>query len=203
MIPIKVIPLTQVLVYDFVINILGNLGFWYGIVLKDIFKYSFQMEFDYELDKNQFIFFNYFAFGQIISSLIWTYLLRFMSEKNAILVCLVAQGLIYFLKAQFADSLGIFYFCRVLQGLFDVLNSVGKSFTFEFCDVDYLQICFTIKGLVALVMGNVIPPIGVKLYHKYTDRDFAACCNILGVFSLIISVVFYVCFYLLPYSDNT
>lgn len=126
-----------------------------------------------------------------------------MSEKNAILVCLVAQGLIYFLKAQFSDSLGIFYFCRVLQGLFDVLNSVGKSFTFEFCDIDYIQICFTIKGLVALVMGNVIPPIGVKLYHKYTDRDFAACCNVMGVFSLIIAVVFYVCFYLLPYSDNT
>ncbi len=38
---IKVIPLIHVIVYDIVINILGNLGFWYGIVLKDIFKYSF------------------------------------------------------------------------------------------------------------------------------------------------------------------
>ncbi len=49
---IKIIPLTHVIVYDLVINFLGNMGFWYGIVLKDIFKYSFQMEFDYELDKN-------------------------------------------------------------------------------------------------------------------------------------------------------
>lgn len=83
------------------------------------------------------------------------------------------------------------------------MNSVGKSFTFEFCDVDYLQICFSLKGLVALVMGNVIPPIGVKLYNNWTDKDFGACCNVLGVFSLIVAGVFYVCFYLLPYSDNT
>jgi hypothetical protein len=52
-------------------------------------------------------------------------------------------------------------------------------------------------------MGNVIPPIGVKLYHNYTDRDFAACCKVVAAFDLSVAAVFYVCFYLLPYSDNT
>lgn len=126
-----------------------------------------------------------------------------MSEKNAILICLIAQGGIYLIKRQFSDSLGMIFFCRVLQGLFDVLNSVGKSFTFEFCDVDYIQICFTIKGFVALVMGNIIPPIGVDIYHKYCEKDYALCCWYMAIFSFAMAAVFYVAFYLLPYSDNT
>ncbi len=52
-------------------------------------------------------------------------------------------------------------------------------------------------------MGNYIPAIGVNLYHSYADRDFALCCKIVAIFNLAVAAVFYVCFYLLPYSDNT
>lgn len=188
--------------YDIIINLLGNLSFWYGTVLKDLFKYSFDCEFDYQLDNYNFEFYNYFVIGQIFSSLAWTAMLKYTTEKNVVLISLSAQAVIYFIKATNAESLGMIFFCRVLQGFFDVLNSVGKSFVFEFCDVDYIQFCFTFKGIVAILMGNLIPPIGAWLYEYY-EQDYASCCYVMGVFSIIVAVTFYVFFYLLPYSDNT
>ena len=55
---------------------------------------------------------------------------------------------------------------------------------------------------MALVMGNVIPPIGVKLY-TYFERDYAKCCFAVFIFALFVAGLFFVFFYLFPYSDNT
>ena len=52
-------------------------------------------------------------------------------------------------------------------------------------------------------MGNYIPAIGYNIYHVYADKDFAYCCKMISIFNLAVAAVFYVCFYLLPYSDNT
>ena len=52
-------------------------------------------------------------------------------------------------------------------------------------------------------MGNVIPPIGQSLYNNIFLRDYAKCCMAMFTFSMFIAALFYVSFYLLPYSDNT
>lgn len=68
--------------------------------------------------------------------------------------------------------------------------------------MDYIQICFTLKGFLAIIMGNAIPPIGNWLYDKF-DKQYDSCCMVMFVFSLFVAGAFYVAFYLLPYSDNT
>lgn len=94
------------------------------------------------------------------------------------------------------------YFCRILQGLFDTLNSIGKSYVFEFCDVDYLELSFTTKGFVAIVMGNVFPIIGNHVYD-YFDKDYKSACYFWFIFNLIMGGLFYLFFFILPVSDNT
>jgi MFS family permease len=124
-----------------------------------------------------------------------------MSQKNCILVCLIAQALIYLMQ-YFNSSIEMVYFARVLQGFFDNINSVGKSFIFEFADRDYIEICFTFKGFAALVCGNVFPKIGNWVYDGF-NRDYPSSCMFWFWFSVVISVIFYVLFYVLPISENT
>ena len=198
----KPIPVLHFVLYDIIINLLGNLSFWYQAILKDLIMVVWGAEFEYDIDVKNYHFYNYFAFGQVISSLVWTYMLKLISEKNVILISLIAQALTYLLNYYYYDNFQAILWIRVLQGLFDVLNSVGKSFVFEFCDMDYIKICFTLKGFIAIVMGNAIPALGNTIYEHY-EKDFQACCWVMFIFSLFVAGTFYVAFYLLPYSDNT
>lgn len=146
-------------------------------------------------------FYNYFVIGQIISGLLWTYLLKFMSQKTCILLCLISQGFVYLMQF-WKSSIEMVYFARLLMGFFDNINSVGKSFIYEFADRDYSDFCFTFKGFAALIISNIFPLIGNWVYDFY-DKDYANCCLFWFWFNLTIGAVFYVFFYILPISDNT
>lgn len=111
---IKIIPLAQVVMYDIIINLLGNLSFWYNIVLKGIIEYTWGYEFESEQLRVNFVFYNYFAFGQLFSSVFWTATLKYISEKNVILLSLIAQAFIYLIKYYYFDSIGVIYLCRFL-----------------------------------------------------------------------------------------
>lgn len=86
----KPIPVLHFVLYDIIINLLGNLSFWYQAILKDLIMVVWGAEFEYDIDVKNYHFYNYFAFGQVISSLVWTYVLKFISEKNVILISLIA-----------------------------------------------------------------------------------------------------------------
>ncbi len=100
------------------------------------------------------------------------------------------------------SSIEMVYFARLLMGFFDNINSVGKSFIYEFADRDYSDFCFTFKGFAALVISNIFPLIGNWAYDYY-DKDYANCCLYWFWFNLTIGAIFYVFFYILPISDNT
>jgi hypothetical protein len=100
------------------------------------------------------------------------------------------------------SSIEVVYFGRVLQGFFDNINSVGKSFIFEFADRDYIELCFTFKGFAALIISNAFPWIGNKVYDFY-DKDYSSCCMFWFWFNVAIAAIFYLFFYILPISENT
>lgn len=49
------------------------------------------------------------------------------------------------------------FLCRVIQGFFNNVNSLGKAYVFEFADVDYIAVAFSSKGFLSIVMANFFP----------------------------------------------
>lgn len=58
------------------------------------------------------------------------------------------------------------------------------------------------KGFIGIVLSNFFPEIGVRLY-RYLGRDFKKTCFFWAIFNVVITVIFYVSFYLWKYSENT
>jgi hypothetical protein len=81
--------LAKCLVYAIIINILGGLSYWYTVVLKDILKNDFGVQFEYEITEIIFDFYNWFVIGEILSGFLWTYILKYMTTRTCILVSLV------------------------------------------------------------------------------------------------------------------
>ena len=59
----------------------------------------------------------------------------------------------------------MFFFCRVIQGLFNNINSLGKAFIFEFVDVDFISMAFVAKGFFSIVLSNAFSKIGQVVYY--------------------------------------
>jgi hypothetical protein len=72
---------------------------------------------------------------------------------------------------------------------------------FEFADIDYISLAFSIKGILDIVIANAFPFIGVYIYELM--GDFQNACLFWFIFSLGISLIFYLCFFVWKYSDNT
>lgn len=78
------------IIYGFIINILGGLSYWYYMVIRDILKKDFDVQFEFDITEKVFTFYNTFVIGQILSGLLWTYILRVLSTRTCILVSLIA-----------------------------------------------------------------------------------------------------------------
>lgn len=189
------------LIYAIIINILGGLSYWYSVVIKDILKNDFGVQFEYQITEIIFDFYNYFVLGEIFSGFVWTYVLKYLSTRTCILISLAFQAVVYIIQ-YFMVSIEAIYFCRVLQGFFNNINSLGKTYVFEFADVDYIALAFSMKGFIAIVLANFFPQIGVKLY-KGLGNSFPNTCFVWFVFSAAITVAFYFCFFVWKYSENT
>jgi hypothetical protein len=88
-----------------------------------------------------------------------------------------------------------------LQGFFDNINSLGKAYVFEFSDIDYISIAFSIMGFLDIVIANAFPKIGLWVYEF--AGDFKTACFYWFIVSVIVASCFYVCFFVWNYSDNT
>lgn len=187
--------------YAFIINIMGSLSYWYGTVLKEILKNNFGVQFEYEITDAISDFYNYFVVGEILSGFLWTYLLKYMSTRVCILVSLAMQSVVYIVQTQLT-SLNAIFFCRVVQGFFNNVNSLGKSYVFEFCDVDLIKLAFSTKGFIAIVLSNFFPQIGNWVYDKL-GKDYQSCCWVWFAFNTFFTVAFFVIFFVWKYSDNT
>ncbi len=187
--------------YALIINIMGSLSYWYGTVLKEILKNNFGVQFEYEITDAISDFYNYFVLGEILSGFLWTYLLKYMSTRVCILVSLAMQSVVYIVQTQLT-SLNAIFFCRVVQGFFNNVNSLGKSYVFEFCDVDLIKLAFSTKGFIAIVLSNFFPQIGNFVYDFF-DKDYQKCCWVWFAFNTFFTIGFFVCFFVWKYSDNT
>jgi len=92
---VDVLEVSKVVIYGFIINILGNLSQWYTVTIKEILKKNFGVEFEYQITDIVFDFYNWFVIGQILSGFLWTYLLKYMSLRTCILVSLFCQAGVY------------------------------------------------------------------------------------------------------------
>ncbi len=193
--------LAKCLVYAIIINILGGLSYWYTVVLKDILKNDFGVQFEYEITEIIFDFYNWFVIGEILSGFLWTYILKYMTTRTCILVSLVCQAAVYIIQ-YFMTSIEAIFFCRVLQGFFNNINSLGKTYVFEFADVDYISVAFSMKGFIAILLQNFFPQIGVKIYELF-GKNFQITCLFWFGFNAVIAIAFYFCFFVWSYSENT
>lgn len=147
---------SKCILYAVIINMMGSLSYWYSFAIKDILKVTFGAQFEFEVTDLMTWFYQFFLIGEILSGLLWTALLKYMSTRTCILVSLAMQALTYFIQTQFT-SLGALFFCRIIQGFFNNVNSLGKAYVFEFADVDYIGYAFSSKGFLSIVLANFFP----------------------------------------------
>lgn len=100
------------------------------------------------------------------------------------------------------QSIGVFFFCRCIQGFFNNVNSLGKAFVFEFCDVDFIALAFSSKGFLSIVLSKIFPKLGVYVYKSF-NNSYGTTCFLWFVVNGIVTGLFFLGFYLWKYSDNT
>jgi hypothetical protein len=77
---------------------MGSLSYWYSFAIKDILKVTFGAQFEFEVTDLMTWFYQFFLIGEILSGLLWTALLKYMSTRTCILVSLAMQALTYFIQ---------------------------------------------------------------------------------------------------------
>lgn len=55
--------LIKCIIYGIIINILGNLSYWYTTAIKDILKNDFGVNYEFEVTEIVFDFYNWFVVG--------------------------------------------------------------------------------------------------------------------------------------------
>lgn len=142
--------------------------------------------------------FSYFFFGMIVGSFIWPSVSKVLSKRNCIILGFLLQALTNFMTG-LTTNLMLIYFWRVLFGAAHNMNTIGKSFVFDFSEPENRQMLFNTKSCACLAAACFGPLIGYYLYI-YCNKDyylsFAYISAIYGVGILLFFITFYI------YYDN-
>jgi hypothetical protein len=112
------------------------------------------------------------------------------------------QGVSYLIQTQFT-SIGAMLCCRIIQGFFNNVNSLGKAFVFEFSDVDYIGYAFSSKGFLSIVLANFFPRIGTYIFKEVFDSNYVKSCWFWFGVNAVIAGLFFLGFFVWKYSENT
>ncbi len=139
------------------------------------------------------MFFTSFFYGMIVGALMWPYLVKYLSKRNAILIAITLQGISTAFTGV-GDNLYMIFFMRFIAGCMQNMNNVGKDFIFEFADDDHKQYAFSLKSCFGVVALFITPSIGYYLYSK-SGKSFILCCFYISLIYIVGIILFIIVFY--------
>ncbi len=142
--------------------------------------------------------FSYFFFGMIAGSFVWPSVSRFISKRNCIMLGFILQAITNIFTGQ-TKRLYFVYFWRFIYGACHNLNTIGKSFIFDFAESRNRQIAFNSKSCASLAAACFGPLFGYYVYDYYQKDYFSSFAFISTTYAFGI-ILFFIVFYV--YYDN-
>ena len=194
----------RIITYSLNIFLNTSLTYWPLMLWPQIFRECFEIK---NLTQ-QAVFASYYYilyyYGNILSSLLWPYIVHYVSVKNCVFIALLFQ-FITSIAFVLVPNLYFMLFLRFISGIFKNSSHVGKDFIYGFCEDRYRQHGFAFISVFTFAAVFIGPVAGIYMF-KYSQNSFSICFAYIAFFYAIEIIVFVVVFYITynpPISEST